>query len=100
MERKSNAWKEGIMMKQNFEMFVDKLQTAFDGVYKNLVNESIKNVQEEIRIIKKGRRIIAVYYVNGKCVRHANAKCSKEDVFKFEYGSKLAFKRMWGDPDA
>lgn len=34
------------------------------------------------------------------CVRHANAKCSKEDTFKFEYGSKLAFKRMWGDPDA
>ena len=25
---------------------------------------------------------------------------TKEDDFDFEYGSKLAFKRMWGDPDA
>ena len=88
------------MMKQNFEILVDKLQTAFDSVYKNLVNESIKDVDEEIRITKKGRRITAAYYVDGECIRHANAKCSKEDTFKFEYGSKLAFKRMWSDPDA
>lgn len=87
-------------MRQNFEILVDKLQTAFDSVYKNLINESIKDVDEEIRITKKGRRITAAYYVNGECVRHANAKCSKEDKFNFEYGSKLAFKRMWGDPDA
>lgn len=88
------------MMKKNFGILVNKLQTAFDSVYKNLVNESIKDVDEEIRITKKGRRITAAYYVNGVCVRHANAKCSEEDAFKFEYGSKLAFKRMWGDPDA
>ena len=25
---------------------------------------------------------------------------AEEDKFNFEYGSKLAFKRMWGDPDA
>ena len=87
-------------MKHNFEILVDKLQTAFDSVYKNLINESIKDVKEEICITKKGRRITAAYYVDGKCVRHANAKCSKVDVFKFEYGSKLAFKRMWGDLDA
>lgn len=100
MERKSNAWKEGIMMKHNFEILVNKLQTAFDSVYKNLVNESIKDVKEEIRIIKKGRRITAAYFTDGECVRHGNAKCSKEDKFNFEYGSKLAFKRMWGDPNA
>lgn len=71
--------------------FAERLQKA---LYRSL------ETKEEIRIIKKGRRITAVYYVDGKCVRHANAKCSKEDKFKFEYGSKLAFKRMWGDPDA
>lgn len=87
-------------MKHNFEILVNQLQTAFDSVYKNLINESIKDVDEEIRITKKGRRITAAYYVNGECIRHANAKCSKEDKFNFEYGSKLAFKRMWGDPDA
>lgn len=87
-------------MKQNFEILVDKLQTAFDSVYKNLINESIKDVDEEIRITKKGRRITAAYFADGECVRHGNAKCSKEDKFNFEYGSKLAFKRMWGDPDA
>ena len=87
-------------MRQNFEILVDKLQTAFDSVYKNLINESIKDVDEEIRITKKGRRITAAYYADGECIRHGNAKCSKEDKFNFEYGSKLAFKRMWGDPDA
>lgn len=60
----------------------------------------LTETKEEIRIIKKGRRITAAYYVDGKCVRHANTKCSKEDNFDFEYGSKLAFKRMWGDPNA
>lgn len=87
-------------MKHNFEILVNQLQTAFDSVYKNLVNKSIKDVKEEIRIIKKGRRITSAYYADGECVRHGNAKCSKEDKFNFEYGSKLAFKRMWGDPDA
>lgn len=87
-------------MKHNFEILVNQLQTAFDSVYKNLANKSIKEAKEEIRIIKKGQRITAAYFIDGKCVRHANAKCSKEDVFKFEYGSKLAFKRMWGDPNA
>lgn len=88
------------MMKHNFEKLVNQLQTAFDSVYKNLINGSIKDVKEEIRIIKKGRRITAAYYADGECIRHGNAKCSKEDKFNFEYGSKLAFKRMWGDPDA
>ncbi len=75
---------------------------AFIYGMKNMMRtlRKLTETKEEIRIIKKGRRITAVYYVDGKCVRHANAKCSKEDTFKFEYGSKLAFKRMWGDPDA
>lgn len=75
---------------------------AFIYGMKNMMRtlRELTETKEEIRIIKKGRRITAVYYVDGKCVRHANAKCSKEDTFKFEYGSKLAFKRMWGDPDA
>lgn len=60
----------------------------------------LAKTKEEIRIIKKGRRITAAYYVDGKCVRHANSKCSKEDNFDFEFGTKLAFKRMWGDPNA
>lgn len=77
------------------------LQCAFENLYEALTGDSFpKEKDEEIRIIKKGRRITAAYFIDGKCVRHANAKCSKEDVFKFEYGSKLAFKRMWGDPDA
>lgn len=87
-------------MRNNFEILVDGLQTAFDLLYKSMCNEPIKDTNEEIRIIKKGRRITAAYFIDGKCVRHANAKCSKEDTFKFEFGSKLAFKRMWGDPDA
>ena len=72
---------------------VDALRRAFKNIY-----ESLK--EEEIRIVKKGNRITAAYYVDGKCVRHANSKCSKEDNFDFEFGSKLAFKRMWGDPNA
>lgn len=60
----------------------------------------LTETKEEIRIVKKGNRITAAYYVDGKCVRHANSKCSKEDNFDFEFGSKLAFKRMWGDPNA
>lgn len=71
--------------------FAEKLQ--------KILNPGLET-KEEIRIIKKGMRITAAYYVDGKCVRHANAKCSEDDVFNFEYGSKLAFKRMWGDPDA
>jgi hypothetical protein len=77
------------------------LQCAFKNLYEALTYDFIpKEKDEEIRIIKKGRRITAAYFVDGECVRHGNAKCSKEDKFNFEYGSKLAFKRMWGDPDA
>lgn len=77
------------------------LQCAFENLYEALTGDyGPKEKDEEIRIIKKGRRITAAYFIDGKCVRHANAKCSKEDAFKFEFGSKLAFKRMWGDPDA
>lgn len=76
---------------------INNLADAFWRAFKNIY-ESLK--EEEIRIIKKGNRITAAYYVDGKCVRHANSKCSKEDNFDFEFGSKLAFKRMWGDPNA
>lgn len=77
------------------------LQCAFENLYEALTGDyGPKEKDEEIHIIKKGRRITAAYFIDGKCVRHANAKCSKEDTFKFEFGSKLAFKRMWGDPDA
>lgn len=75
---------------------------AFIYGMKNMMRtlRELTETKEEIRIVKKGNRITAAYYVDGKCVRHANSKCSKEDVFKFEFGSKLAFKRMWGDPNA
>lgn len=75
---------------------------AFIYGMKNMMRTlcELTETKEEIRIIKKGRRITAAYYVDGKCVRNANAKCSKSDKFDFEYGSKLSFKRMWGDPNA
>lgn len=75
---------------------------AFIYGMKNMMRtlRELTETKEEIRIVKKGRRITSAYYVNGKCVRHANSKCSKEDNFDFEFGSKLAFKRMWGDPNA
>ena len=75
---------------------------AFIYGMKNMMRtlHELTETKEEICIIKKGRRITAAYYVDGKCVRHANTKCSKEDNFDFEYGSKLVFKRMWRDPDA
>ena len=77
------------------------LQCAFENLYEALTGDyGPKEKDEQTHIIKKGRRITAAYFIDGKCVRHANAKCSKEDTFKFEFGSKLAFKRMWGDPDA
>ena len=76
---------------------INNLAEAFRRAFKNIY-ESLK--EEEIRTVKKGNRITAAYYVDGKCVRHANSKCSKEDNFDFEFGSKLAFKRMWGDPNA
>ena len=77
---------------------INALQKAFSNLYKSLTGDYDAD-EEEIRIIKKGRRITAAYFADGECIRHANAKCSKEDKFNFEYGSKLAFKRMWGDPD-
>lgn len=75
---------------------------AFIYGMKNMMRtlRELTETKEEIRIVKKGNRITAAYYVDGKCVRHANTKCSKEDNFDFEFGSKLAFKRMWGDPNA
>ena len=80
---------------------ITTIQTVVEGIYNILTGDyKAEETKEEVHIIKKGRRITAAYFVNGKCIRHANAKCSKEDVFEFEYGSKLAFKRMWGDPNA
>lgn len=78
---------------------INNLQKAFSKLYKSLTCDYGAD-EEEIRIIKKGRRITAAYFADGECIRHGNAKCSKEDKFNFEYGSKLAFKRMWGDPNA
>ena len=83
----------------NIDEVLDAIQQAGNALCELFV-KAFEPDEEEIRIVKKGRRIISVYYVNGKCIRHANSKCSKEDKFDFEYGSKLAFKRMWGDPDA
>lgn len=83
----------------NIDEVLDAIQYAANALCELFV-KAFEPDEEEIRIVKKGRRITSAYYVNGKCVRHANAKCSKEDKFNFEYGSKLAFKRMWGDPNA
>ena len=83
----------------NIDELLDAIQHAGNALCELFV-KAFEPDEEEIRIVKKGRRITAAYYVNGECVRHANSKCSKEDKFDFEYGSKLAFKRMWGDPDA
>ena len=81
------------------EAIVDAIKHACNALCELFV-KAFEPDEEEIRIVKKGRRITSAYYVNGKCVRHANAKCSKSDKFDFEYGSKLSFKRMWGDPNA
>ena len=81
------------------EAIVDASQQAGKALCE-LFAKAFEPDEEEIRIVKKGRRITSAYYVNGKCIRHANSKCSKEDNFDFEFGSKLAFKRMWGDPNA
>lgn len=83
----------------NIDEVLDAIQQAGNALCELFV-KAFEPDEEEIRIVKKGRRITAAYYVNGECIRHANAKCSKEDKFNFEYGSKLAFKRMWGDPNA
>lgn len=83
----------------NIDEVLDAIQQAGNALCKLFV-KAFEPDEEEIRIVKKGRRITSAYYVNGKCIRHANSKCSKEDKFDFEYGSKLAFKRMWGDPNA
>ena len=83
----------------NINEVLDAIQQAGNALCELFV-KTFEPDEEEIRIVKKGRRITAAYYVNCECIRHANAKCSKEDKFDFEYGSKLAFKRMWGDPNA
>ena len=83
----------------NIDEVLDAIQKAVNALCELFI-KAFEPDEEEIRIVKKGRRITAAYYVNGECIRHANAKCSKEDKFDFEYGSKLAFKRMWGDPNA
>ena len=83
----------------NIDEVLDAIQQAGNALCELFV-KAFEPDEEEIRIVKKGRRITSAYYVDGKCVRHANSKCSKEDKFDFEYGSKLAFKRMWGDPNA
>jgi hypothetical protein len=83
----------------NIDEVLDAIQHA-GNILCELFVKAFEPDEEEIRIVKKGRRITSAYYVNGKCIRHANSKCSKEDKFDFEYGSKLAFKRMWGDPNA
>ena len=83
----------------NFDEVLDAIQQAGNALGE-LVAKAFGSDEEELRLVKKGRRITSAYYVNGKCIRHANSKCSKEDKFDFEYGSKLAFKLMWGDPNA
>lgn len=83
----------------NYDEMLDAIHQAGNALCK-LFAKAFEPDEEEIRIVKKGRRITSAYYVNGKCIRHSNSKCSKEDKFDFEYGSKLAFKRMWGDPNA
>lgn len=79
----------------NINEVLDAIQQAGNALCELFV-KAFEPDEEEI----KGNRITAAYYVDGKCVRHANSKCSKKDNFDFEFGSKLAFKRMWGDPNA
>ena len=68
---------------------INNLADAFRRAFKNIY-ESLK--EEEIRIVKKGNRITAAYYVDGECVRHANSKCSIENAYiKKQYVHSTVF---------
>lgn len=57
--------------------------------------DCVMNQPYDIHISSDGKTTTAKFYVNGKVVREAEAKCHPEDRFNFRTGAELAFDRLW-----
>lgn len=77
---------------------LDLLNDAFEEMRKNVhqgLVDSIMNQPYDIHISSDGKTTTAKFYVNGKVVREAEAKCHPEDRFNFHTGAEVAFDRLW-----
>lgn len=59
--------------------------------------EAVKNGSKVV-ITTDGTTTRAALYDGHKLIREAKAICSKEDVFDFEVGAKIAFERLTANP--
>ena len=53
--------------------------------------------QTTIEIFQSKQTVVCLKKENGKVIARGVARCSKDDVFNFDYGSTIAFKRMLVD---
>ena len=65
------------------------------GTYGRILEEFTGN--QSIVIYPKGREVIATIKEGKKVVKTAKATCNPSDTFNFEYGAKLAFRRLMGE---
>lgn len=79
-------------------MKLDELNDAFEEMRKTIhqgLVDSVMNQPYDIHISSDGKTTTAKFYVNGKVVREAEAKCHPEDRFNFHTGAEVAFDRLW-----
>lgn len=72
--------------------------TSFEEVRKSIhqsLVDGVMNQPYDIHISSDGQITTAKFYVNGKVVREAEAKCHPEDRFNFHTGAEVAFNRLW-----
>lgn len=64
------------------------------SIHQGLVDK-VMNQPYDIHISSDGKTSTARFYVNGKLVRTAEAKCHPVDRFNFHTGAEVAFNRLW-----
>lgn len=66
--------------------------------YKTLkASEFLTQTTTVIEIFQSNQTVVCLKKQDGKVIARGVARCSKDDEFKFDYGSTIAFKRMLVD---
>jgi len=89
---KNKLWTVGRIFKD--EIFNDNNNKSFLSEYKIVQASEFLQPQTTIEIFQAKQTVVCLKKEDGKVIARGVAKCIKDDVFNFDYGADLAFKRM------
>jgi len=92
---KNKLWTVGRIFKD--EIFNDNNDKSFLSEYKIVQASEFLQLQTTIEIFQAKQTVVCLKKENGKVIARGVARCSKDDVFNFDYGAELALNRMLED---